>query len=154
MSMVHVSFLSFFFFLLLERVFFNLKDVRHYPKVRHKNPTNQKADLKAFYIVVSSFPIDKIISIDEISLWLHSCSVPIAVVLWMRSVLRRLHETYLCWVLERSHLQEWWVGKSMKREQWMPIDLFVEFVRSIITEHHLENHSFLFDNAVHIRERK
>jgi len=37
----------------------------HYPKVRHKNPTNRKADLKAFYSVVSSFSMDKIISIDE-----------------------------------------------------------------------------------------
>ena len=36
----------------------------HYPKVRHKNPTNRKADLKTFYSVVYSFPMDKIISID------------------------------------------------------------------------------------------
>lgn len=40
----------------------------HYPKIRHKSPTDRKADLQAFYSVVSTFPIDKIISIDETSL--------------------------------------------------------------------------------------
>ena len=40
----------------------------HYPKMRHKSPTDRKADLQAFYSVVSSFPIDRIISIDETSL--------------------------------------------------------------------------------------
>jgi len=40
----------------------------HYPKMRHKSPTDRKADLQAFYSVVSTFPIDKIVSIDETSL--------------------------------------------------------------------------------------
>ena len=39
------------------------------------------------------------------------------------------------------------MGWKVYEEGAINADRFVEFVRSIITEHHLENHLFLFDNA-------
>jgi transposase len=38
---------------------------KHYPKIRHKNPTNLKEDLRSFYDEVRKYPINKIICLDE-----------------------------------------------------------------------------------------
>jgi transposase len=38
---------------------------KHYPKIRHKNPTNLNEDLRHFYDEVSKYPINKIICLDE-----------------------------------------------------------------------------------------
>ena len=120
----------------------------HYPKIRHKNPTNRKADLKAFYSVVSSFPMDKIISIDETSL------TPFMFRPYSRCPLgdkciettdnnKVFTKHTFVGAISSSRMMGW----KLYEEGAMNADRFVEFVRSIITEHHLENHLFLFDNA-------
>jgi transposase len=38
---------------------------KHYPKIRHKTPTNLKEDLRRFYDEVRKYPINKIICLDE-----------------------------------------------------------------------------------------
>ncbi len=38
---------------------------KHYPKIRHKIPTNLKEDLRHFYKEVNKYPINKIICLDE-----------------------------------------------------------------------------------------
>lgn len=38
---------------------------KHYPKIRHKNPTNLKEDLRHFYDEVRKYPMNKIICLDE-----------------------------------------------------------------------------------------
>ena len=38
---------------------------KHYPKIRHKNPTNLREDLRHFYKEVNKYPINKIICLDE-----------------------------------------------------------------------------------------
>ena len=38
---------------------------KHYPKIRHKNLTNLKEDLRHFYNEVRKYPINKIICLDE-----------------------------------------------------------------------------------------
>ena len=38
---------------------------KHYPKIRHKNATNLKEDLRHFYEEVNKYPINKIICLDE-----------------------------------------------------------------------------------------
>ena len=38
---------------------------KHYPKIRHKNPTNLSEDVRHFYKEVNKYPINKIICLDE-----------------------------------------------------------------------------------------
>ena len=38
---------------------------KHYPKIRHKTPTNLNEDLKRFYDEVRKYPVNKIICLDE-----------------------------------------------------------------------------------------
>ena len=120
----------------------------HYPKVRHKSPTDRKADLQAFYSVVSSFPVDKIVSIDETSL------TPFMFRPYSRCPLgEKCIETTddnkvftkhtFVGAISSSKMMGW----KLYEQGAMNADRFVEFVRSIIKEHHLENYLFLFDNA-------
>jgi len=120
----------------------------HYPKIRHKTPTNRKADLKAFYSIVSSYPMDKIISIDETSL------TPFMFRPYSRCPLgEKCIETTdnnkvftkhtFVGAISSSRMMGW----KLFEEGAMNANRFVEFVRSIITEHHLKNYLFLFDNA-------
>jgi transposase len=116
--------------------------------MRHKNPTNRKADLKAFYSVVCSFPIDKIISIDETSLTpfmfrpYSRCPLGDKCIETTNNNKVFTKHTFVG-AISSSRMMGW----KLYEEGAMNADRFVEFVRSIITEHHLENHLFLFDNA-------
>jgi len=116
--------------------------------MRHKSPTDRKADLQAFYSVVSSFPIDRIISIDETSL------TPFMFRPYSRCPLgEKCIETTddnkvftkhtFVGAISSSKIMGW----RLYEQGAMNADRFVEFVGSIIKEHHLENYLFLFDNA-------
>jgi len=116
--------------------------------VRHKNPTNRKADLKAFYSVVSSFPMDKIISIDETSL------TPFMFRPYSRCPLGEKciettdnNKVFTKHTFVGAISSSKMLGWKVYEEGAMNADRFVEFVRTIIIEHQLENYLFLFDNA-------
>jgi len=44
---------------------------QHFPKERHKKPTNKENEMNAFYKEVSKYPLDKIICLDETSVGSH-----------------------------------------------------------------------------------
>ena len=44
---------------------------QHFPKERHKKPTNKEREMNDFYKEVSKYPIDKIICLDETSVGSH-----------------------------------------------------------------------------------
>lgn len=120
---------------------------KHYPKIRHKNPTNLKEDLRHFYNEVRKYPINEIICFDETAIQPTMVKEYSRCYLGKRCIVRSDDNyvfksfTLLCAISSSKC-----VGYKLYEKGGTTKERFVEFLQQNIYNKY-KNHLIILDNA-------
>jgi hypothetical protein len=120
---------------------------QHFPKERHKKPTNKENEMNAFYKEVSKYPLDKIICLDETSVGSHLKPTYSRCFIGKRCVIESnnnfVFRSFTLLVAINNHNC---VGKKFYEKGGTTKERIVEFLETQIFPKY-KNHLIILDNA-------